>query len=170
MASPLALHPHRTSLTPAPILYPKPSPPSSPLTHNDSAFPAPAPSYYPQVPLPVTPAAFQCPSARRTPQLSHRAPIPPTISLSRYISPPLGARPPAPLGRCPHSPTPLFPPTPAKQPFFPLSPPPRSPEHSPAFLPEPPAPLGSAPRKPSPWRPARSLPHSPSRATPRPAC
>lgn len=123
-------------------------------------FPTPAPSYYPNLgplsPLPVLSLhASYGPPARRTPQLSHHTPIPPTISLSHYISPHLLACPPAPHGRCPQSSTPLFPPTPAIQPFFPLSPPPRSPSTHPPFSRS--RPHRSAPRKSSPLRPARSL-------------
>ena len=70
-------------------------------------FPTPAPSYYPNVgPLSPPPVlslhVSYGPPARRTPQLSHHTPIPPTISLSHYISPHLLACPPAPHGRCPH--------------------------------------------------------------------
>lgn len=145
---------HPTSSLPTPhLLYPYPHPltpnppllPNYPLTPNYPIFPTPAPSYYPNVcPSHHSQLAHHpsnTPPARWAPQLSHRTPIPPTISLSRYISPHLLARPPGPSQPLPPFPHPIVSPHPRQPVLLPIVPAPELPSHSPAFLTQPPAPL-----------------------------
>lgn len=115
----LAPHPHFISLPLPPLCHPKSSPPFSPLPPNRPTvvhLPHPITSISSPTTTLRYPPPFQRPSRLAGLPNYHYTPVPPTTSLSRYISPHPLARPPAPLCGCPHSPNPLFPPPPPTSP------------------------------------------------------
>lgn len=159
LSSKLALPPHCTPSTPAPILSLQTVP--SFLSSNYPIFPTPAPSCYPSV-RPLSHSAtlqpFLCPS-----RLPDSPSIPPHPSPSHRLALPLHqpssclpSGPARPLSPFPRR---IVPPTPASQSaLLPIVPAPAVPSHS-VFLTEPPAPLSLK----EILTPARSLPLSPGR-------